>query len=70
MLNHLAVSGLTLAALLALLTGCARTPMDDWQDRTGDKVSVWSDPPAQDYSHIVYRGGRDPRTGLATVRNF
>ena len=39
-------------------------------DRTGDKVSVWSDPPAQDYGHIVYRGGRDPRTGLATARNF
>ena len=70
MLSHLAVSWLTLAALLASLTGCASTPMDDWQDRAGDKVSVWSDPPAQDYSRFVYRGGRDPRTGLATTHNF
>ena len=64
-----------LALLLMLLAGCASNPgRSDAQSNApiANQIANTSTQELRDpdYSHVIYRGGRDPRTGLATLRNY
>ena len=64
---------LAIAAVAVLLAGCARTSTRERQASATEvtaPIAAGQGPPDQDYSHVIYRGGRDPRTGLAAIRNF
>ena len=66
---------LKIPVLLMLLAGCASNPGTSDAQSNAQIANQIANTSTQelrdpDYSHVIYRGGRDPRTGLATLRNY
>lgn len=71
---RLAIMFLLAPLLFGSLAGCGMIPDGPYMAPVSTIGSSYAAPPSQevldddDYSHIVYRGGRDPATGKAYVQ--